>query len=97
MKKLFLVWVLVMAFLSSSLAQTRPLTGKVTSSEDGAPLPGVSVSLKGTSRGTTTAFDGTFKISALNSFSQGNNLTYLFFKKAADSLPFLFYHFASSI
>ena len=67
MKKLLLAWVLVMAFLSTSLAQTRTLTGKVTSSEDGTGLPGVSVSLKGTSRGTTTLFDGTFKISVSNS------------------------------
>jgi TonB-dependent SusC/RagA subfamily outer membrane receptor len=67
MKKLLLVWVLVMAFLSTSLAQTRQVTGKVTSSEDGGALPGVSVSLKGTSRGTTSSFDGTFKISVSNS------------------------------
>jgi len=44
MKKLLLVWVLVMAAFSSSLAQTRQVTGKVTSSEDGSALPGVSVS-----------------------------------------------------
>jgi len=67
MKKLLLVWVFAMAAFSSSLAQTRQVTGKVTSSEDGAALPGVSVSLKGTSRGTTTSSDGTFKISASNS------------------------------
>ena len=38
MKKLLLVWVLVMAFISTSLAQTRQVTGKVTSSEDGTAL-----------------------------------------------------------
>jgi len=32
MKKLLLVWVLVMAVISSSFAQTRQVTGKVTSS-----------------------------------------------------------------
>ena len=67
MKKLLLVWVLVMAAFSSSLAQTRQVTGKVTSSEDGSALPGVSVSLKGTARGTTSSSDGSYKIMVSNS------------------------------
>ena len=67
MKKLLLVWVLVMAAFSSSLAQTRQVTGKVTSSEDGSALPGVSVSLKGTARGTTSTSDGSYKIMVSNS------------------------------
>jgi TonB-linked SusC/RagA family outer membrane protein len=63
MKKLLLIWVMVMTVFSSLFAQTRQVTGKVTSSEDGAALPGVSVSLKGTARGTTTSADGSYKIS----------------------------------
>jgi len=63
MKKLLLIWVMVMTVFSSLFAQTRQVTGKVTSSEDGAALPGVSVSLKGTARGTTTGADGSYKIS----------------------------------
>ena len=63
MKKLLLIWVMVMTACGSLFAQTRQVTGKVTSSEDGAALPGVSVSLKGTARGTTTGADGSFKIS----------------------------------
>ena len=62
MKKLLLIWVLVMTVFSSLFAQTRQVTGKVTAQEDGSALPGVSVSLKGTSRGTTTAGDGSYKI-----------------------------------
>ena len=62
MKKLLLIWFLMMTLTSSLLAQTRQVTGKVTSSEDGSALPGVSVSLKGTSRGTSTAGDGSYKI-----------------------------------
>ncbi|WP_020529729.1 TonB-dependent receptor [Flexithrix dorotheae] len=38
------------------------VSGKVTSQEDGEPLPGVSVLLKGTSTGTTTDFDGKFSL-----------------------------------
>lgn len=39
------------------------VTGKVTA-ENGQELPGVSIKLKGTSRGTTTDVDGNFKINA---------------------------------
>lgn len=43
-------------------SQDRQVTGKVTES-DNTSLPGVSVMIKGTTRGTTTASDGTFKLS----------------------------------
>ena len=62
MKKLLLVWVLVATAFSSLLAQNKQVTGKVTSSEDGMALPGVNISLKGTSRGTSTDANGTYKI-----------------------------------
>ncbi len=42
-------------------AQTM-VTGKVTSSEDGSPLPGVSITIKGTTKGTSTDEKGTYKI-----------------------------------
>ena len=55
---------LALAMLMSCIsvwAQGQSLTGKVT---DGAgnPLPGVSVLVKGTNRGATSAADGTYKI-----------------------------------
>ncbi len=40
--------------------------GTVTSSEDGIPLPGVSIVLKGTNTGTITDFDGTYDINVPN-------------------------------
>lgn len=56
-------WVLFILALSSSiaLAQTR-VTGRVTSGEDGAPLPGVSILEKGTTNGTVTGVDGNYSI-----------------------------------
>lgn len=48
-------------------AQDRMVTGKVTSSEDASGIPGASVSIKGTSKGTTTDADGNFKISVSSS------------------------------
>jgi len=50
-------------FVASGVAaQDRTVEGTVTDAEDGAPLPGVNILLKGTSTGTITDFDGNFKI-----------------------------------
>jgi TonB-dependent starch-binding outer membrane protein SusC len=45
-----------------SWAQSRTVTGNVTSGDDGTPLPGVSIVEKGTSNGTVTNSDGNFSI-----------------------------------
>lgn len=44
-------------------AQTKQITGTVTSNEDNQPIPGVSVSVKGTTLGTITNLNGGFEIS----------------------------------
>ena len=49
------------------LAQTKQITGKVISDEDGLGIPGVSVVVKGTTIGTSTNIDGAFTIEAQNS------------------------------
>jgi len=46
------------------MAQSRLVTGKVTTTEDGSSLPGVGITIKGTSKGVATSVDGTFKINA---------------------------------
>ena len=43
-------------------AQSREITGKVTSSEDDGPIPGTSVVVKGSTVGTITDMEGTFKL-----------------------------------
>jgi len=45
-----------------ALAQT--ITGRVTGADDNQPLPGVSIVLKGTTTGTTSSADGTYRINA---------------------------------
>ncbi|MEO1050313.1 MAG: SusC/RagA family TonB-linked outer membrane protein [Bacteroidota bacterium] len=64
MKKVLLFSV-VLSFLSVSvlLAQERTVSGKVTSSEDGIALPGVTILLKNTTIGTITDVDGNYKLS----------------------------------
>ncbi|WP_338872405.1 TonB-dependent receptor [Spirosoma sp. SC4-14] len=61
-KSLLLSWLLVCLFCLPVLAQDVTVSGRVTSSEDGAPLPGVSVQLKGSTRGTTTDADGNYRL-----------------------------------
>ncbi len=41
----------------------RNVSGRVTSSDDNTPLPGVNVAVKGTTRGTTTDAEGRWKLS----------------------------------
>ncbi|MCE4566868.1 TonB-dependent receptor [Maribellus sp. CM-23] len=47
-------------------AQVKTVTGTVTSSEDGIGIPGVSVSVKGTTIGTITSMDGTYSLDVPN-------------------------------
>lgn len=46
--------------------QERVVTGKVLSGDDNSGLPGVSVAVKGTTRGTTTDASGTYRINVPN-------------------------------
>ncbi|WP_345006942.1 TonB-dependent receptor [Snuella lapsa] len=46
------------------LAQERNLTGTVVDAETQEPLPGATVLIKGTSKGTSTDFDGNFSLTA---------------------------------
>lgn len=59
----FLLTLGLLIFAASAWAQSRSVTGKVTSAEDGAALPGVNVVVKGTTTGTVTDVDGNYRIS----------------------------------
>ncbi|TVZ57844.1 TonB-linked SusC/RagA family outer membrane protein [Flavobacteriaceae bacterium MAR_2010_105] len=55
---------LLLLFATSSIyAQVVTVKGVVTSADDGLPLPGANVIILGTSRGTSTDFDGNYSIS----------------------------------
>ncbi|MES3016648.1 MAG: SusC/RagA family TonB-linked outer membrane protein [Bacteroidota bacterium] len=64
MKKLLQSFFLVLLLACQAFAQESTVTGTVTAKEDGLSLPGVSVSIKGTTRGTQTGPDGRFSIAA---------------------------------
>lgn len=62
MKKIALLLAIFAIGLQSVLAQTKEITGTVTSADDGMSIPGVSVSVKGTTLGTITDLDGKYII-----------------------------------
>jgi TonB-linked SusC/RagA family outer membrane protein len=61
MRKIILLSTLFMCLATASWAQSRKVEGTVTG-ENGTPVAGASVTLKGTSKGTTTSADGKFSI-----------------------------------
>ncbi|MBU2047272.1 MAG: TonB-dependent receptor, partial [Bacteroidetes bacterium] len=62
-QKLLSILLLCVMLASTALAQDKRITGRVTSREDGLPLPGVSVKVTGTKTGTQTDASGNFSIS----------------------------------
>eukprot|EP01012_Entosiphon_sulcatum_P019074 TRINITY_DN238_c0_g4_i1.p1 TRINITY_DN238_c0_g4~~TRINITY_DN238_c0_g4_i1.p1 ORF type:complete len:1040 (+),score=56.25 TRINITY_DN238_c0_g4_i1:1625-4744(+) len=62
MKKLLQSLFILLFIATSAMAQDRTITGTVTASEDGLPLPGVSVKIKGATGGTTTGADGKYTL-----------------------------------
>ncbi len=64
-KRLFVRIVIPLLLLLASpalFAQNKTISGKVTDSKDGSPLSGISVVPKGSTGGTVTAADGTFRL-----------------------------------
>jgi TonB-linked SusC/RagA family outer membrane protein len=59
---LLITWLHVAGFQAK--AQDMSISGRVTSAEDGTTLPGVSVTIKGTSTGTQTDAQGRYQLSA---------------------------------
>ena len=62
MKKILLLIAVFAIGLNLVWAQTKEITGKVVSTDDGATVPGASVSLKGTTLGTITDMDGMYRL-----------------------------------
>ncbi len=67
MKKIAL-FLAILLFMGNMIAtaQTKVITGTVVASEDGTPIPGVSVSVKGTTIGTITNVDGKYSLEVPN-------------------------------
>ncbi len=61
-KLLFSVLLLLTFSFSAAIAQEITVSGTVTSAEDGEPIPGASVAVRGTTIGTVTDIDGFYSI-----------------------------------
>lgn len=81
MRKLLLAC-FMLAWASCAFAQDVNVTGKVTA-DDGSALPGVSVVLKGTNRGTQTDADGNYKITT----TKGSSLLFSFIGFETQTIP----------
>ena len=74
MKKNLLLSLLGVIMSFAVMAQGKKITGKVTSSDDGSGLPGVTVQVKGTAKGSQTDIEGNYSIEA----ATGSTLVYSF-------------------
>ncbi len=62
MRKKFMLLALLCLLGNALWAQSRQISGEVTNQENGEPIAGVSVLIKGGSQGTSTDDKGKFKI-----------------------------------
>ena len=77
MKRKLLAFLLLGFFaFTSAMAQNKTITGRVVGADDGLPLPGVSVRVKGGAVGTSTNVDGNFSLS-VSSDSKVLTFTYI--------------------
>ncbi|WP_194976007.1 SusC/RagA family TonB-linked outer membrane protein [Aquiflexum lacus] len=63
MRKFLLIKSILVLIFSAAFAQDRIVSGTVISTEDGFPMPGVTVMVKGTMIGTATDLDGNYSLS----------------------------------
>src|SRR5689334_12660886 len=62
LRELLLCLFFALLIAPTVLAQSRVVTGKVSDVKDNTPLPGVSVLVKGSERGTVTDGDGKYSV-----------------------------------
>jgi TonB-linked SusC/RagA family outer membrane protein len=82
-RKLLIILFLTFTTLVQVFAQNRTVTGTVTAQEDGLPIPGVTVKVKGTTIGTQTNTAGKYALSV----PQGATLVFSFIGYQTLSLP----------
>lgn len=66
MKKILMMFVLALATTALTLGQTVPIRGTITSSDDGLGIPGVTITVKGTTLGVLSDADGKYSITVPN-------------------------------
>ncbi|TWJ04589.1 TonB-linked SusC/RagA family outer membrane protein [Mucilaginibacter frigoritolerans] len=83
MKKFLLLNLCILLLATTRLfAQSHAVTGKVTGKDDGLPIPGVTVSIRGTTTGTQTNIDGKYTLNV----SDGAVLVFSFIGYSSQTL-----------
>jgi len=77
-----LVLLMILTIPPGVFAQAKTITGTIVEAETKSPLPGVSVVIQGTTKGTMTDADGKFRIDA----SEGQILQFSFIGYASKEL-----------
>ncbi len=85
MKTLFKSTLILLFMLPMSFFAQNVVSGTVTESATGLPVPGVNVILKGTTNGTSTDFDGNYTIQDV---SEGDIIVYSFLGFATQEIPY---------
>lgn len=80
-----LLTIFFMTGIMAVMAQTKRVTGVVTSSENGSPITGVSVLVKGTTLGTVTDLEGHFQLDVPG---KANTLIFSFIGMATQTVTF---------
>jgi len=75
---------LMITAFGTATAQTTNITGKVTGADDGQPLPGVSVKIKGSSIGTQTDQNGVFQLKGV---PPSTILTFMYIGYVSQDVP----------
>jgi len=70
MKRILFILICFSSFATLANAQTRRVTGKVTSAEDGDVVPGVSVVVVGTTSGAVTDGNGFYSVNVPSKATQ---------------------------
>lgn len=78
---------IAVALPSTSWAQGRTVSGTVTSSDDGSPLPGASVVVKGTTVGTATNPNGRYELELTADQFEGGVLRFTYVGFVAREVP----------
>lgn len=84
--KTFIILTLALTLMGSGRisVQQRTISGTVTAADDGSNLPGVNVTLKGTTKGVVTDAQGFYSI---NVPAQGGTLVFSFIGMATQEIP----------
>lgn len=85
-RKLMLLLACFVVGVSQITAQNSKVTGSVISSEDGLPVVGASVLVKGTSQGTITDVDGRFTLSNLPNTAKTLTVSFVGLRTAEASI-----------